>query len=281
VKLRKITLKGFKTFPRKTEIEYKEGINIIIGPNGSGKSNIVDAVKWALGEKSIKSLRGGNMDDVIFKGNDQGMLPSNFASVSMIFDNQDRKLRLDVDEVEIERAFSKDKASKFMINKKRAKLKEIVSLFADTGITSNSYAIIEQGKINNLLLSSSQEKRVIFEEAAGVMNEKFEKIETERKLDRAGENLQRIDDIIEEKDKHYGSLKRAVSKYNRYLQFKDNLNEKKRRYNGLNYLHFKEELEKFDEKRNPLFLKKAALLKEVSQLESELAELDLAITNIW
>ncbi|MCK4644365.1 chromosome segregation protein SMC [bacterium] len=280
MKLKSVALKGFKTFPRKTKIELKSGINIIIGPNGSGKSNVVDAVKWTLGEKSPKSLRGGQMEDVIFKGNDK-MNPSGFAEVELKFDNLDRKLRMDLDEITVSRKFSRDKSSKFTINDRRAKMKEIVALFADTGITSNSYAIIEQGKIENFLLASTKERRLIFEEAAGVMGEKIEKIETERKLHRTEENLQRIADIIAEKDKQYGGLKRAVSKYERYMDYRNKLAEIKKLFSGLKYLVFEDDIKQYDDKRSPLSLKKAELLKTISLKEEERAKREQEIKSAW
>ena len=277
--LKKIILKGFKSFSNKTIFDLSDGLNIIIGPNGSGKSNVVDAIRWVIGEKSVKTLRGKAMEDVIFKGA-ENVNPANFAEVSLIFSNEGRTLKIDSDEIEIKRLLVRDKPGKFYINGKVVRMKEIEKLLGNIGLTSNGYSIIQQGEIEKFINYSSGEKRILFEEAAGIIPEKIKKKETENQLNRTIDNLKRIEDIIKEKKKIQDGLKRSLGKLNRYNKLKEELIEKKNMFNGLNYLKFKIQQEQF-EKDNPLLNEKAALLANITKLEERLASENKKLQDIW
>ena len=194
MRLAKITAVGFKSFADKTELVFDRPITGIVGPNGCGKSNVVDALKWVLGEQSAKSLRGGAMMDVIFNGA-ATRKPSGMASVTLTFDNPklddgSRKLPLDLDRVSVTRQLYRDGSSEYLINNQRARLRDIRELFMDTGVGTDAYSIIEQGKVDVLLQSNPAERREIFEEAAGISRFKARKKEAVRKLERAEQNLE-------------------------------------------------------------------------------------------
>ncbi len=221
--LKEIKAQGFKSFADKTDIELTNGITGIVGPNGSGKSNIVDAVRWVLGEQSVKSLRGdGNMTDVIFSGS-KSRNPMNVASVSLIFDNTDKYLPLEYDEVAIKRRVYKDGTNEYFLNNERVRLKDITNLLLDSGIAKESFNIISQGKIESIISSKPTERRVIFEEAAGVLKYKRRKEEAIRKLDKTHNNLNRINDIIKELEPQIEPLKEAKEKALEYTKTKDEL----------------------------------------------------------
>ena len=196
--LKKIELHGFKSFADKVNIEFQPGITGIVGPNGCGKSNISDAVRWVLGEQSVKSLRGSNMADVIFAGS-QDRRAQNLAEVTLIFDNSDRMLNYDYNEVEItRRLYRQGNEAEYLLNRQQCRLKDITDLLLDTGLGRDSLSIISQGNISNFADSRPEERRVIFEEAAGVSKYKKRKIEAIRKLERTTDNLNRIKDIVYE-----------------------------------------------------------------------------------
>lgn len=223
--LKEIKSQGFKSFADKTNIELTNGITGIVGPNGSGKSNVVDAVRWVLGEQSVKSLRGdGNMTDVIFSGS-KSRNAMNVASVTLVFDNQDKYLPLEYDEVEIKRRVYKDGTNEYFLNGERVRLKDITNLLLDSGIAKESFNIISQGKIETIISSKPSERRVIFEEAAGVLKYKRRKEEAIRKLDKTHSNLSRVGDIINELEPQIKPLKEAKEKALEYLEIKENLEE--------------------------------------------------------
>ena len=196
--LKKIVAQGFKSFADKTTIELNNGIIGIVGPNGSGKSNVVDAVRWVLGEQSVKSLRGdGNMTDVIFSGS-KSRNSSNVASVTLIFDNSDSYLSLPYTEVSIKRRVYKDGTNEYYLNNEKCRLKDVVNILLDSGIAKESFNIISQGKIEEIIASKPNERRVVFEEAAGVLKYKRRKEESLRKLEKTHSNMQRVNDIISE-----------------------------------------------------------------------------------
>ena len=173
--LKKIIASGFKSFADKTVIELTDGITGVVGPNGSGKSNVVDAVRWVLGEQSIKSLRGdNNMTDVIFSGS-KSRKPQNVATVTLVFDNQDHYLKIDFNEVAIRRRVYKDGTNEYSINEEKCRLKDVTDLFLDTGIAKESFNIISQGKVSEIITSKPENRRTIFEEAAGVLKYKKRK----------------------------------------------------------------------------------------------------------
>ena len=221
--LKSLKAHGFKSFADKTNLEFTNGINGIVGPNGSGKSNVVDAIRWVLGEQSVKSLRGeGTMTDVIFSGS-KSRNPMNVASVSLIFDNADHYLPLDYDEVEIKRRVYKDGTNEYFLNSERVRLKDLTNLLLDSGIAKESFNIISQGKIESIISSKPNERRIIFEEAAGVLKYKRRKEEAIKKLDKTHDNKNRINDILKELEDRLNPLKEAKDKAIEYQKVKDKL----------------------------------------------------------
>lgn len=222
--LKEIELFGFKSFADKTKIKVSDGITVIVGPNGCGKSNILDAVRWVLGEQSAKSLRGGRMEDVIFNGS-RNRAPLNFAEVTLVFDNKDGILRTELSEVSVTRRLFRDGESVYMINKKPCRMKDIVELFLDTGFGKNTYSIIEQGKIDAIINAKPHERRVFFEEAAGINKYRFRREEAFRKLKATQENLDRLNDILSEIEKNYNKLSRQTEKARKYRELQKELRE--------------------------------------------------------
>ena len=221
--LKSIKAIGFKSFCDPINIELTDKITGIVGPNGSGKSNVVDAVRWVLGEQSVKSLRGeGSMIDVIFTGS-KSRKASNYASVSLIFDNKDRYLSLDVDEVIIKRTIYKSGENEYSINKQKCRLKDILELFTDTGASKESFNIISQGDIGNILSSKAEDRRIIFEDAANVLKYKKRKEEALKKLTITKDNIQRVEDIISEITNQLNPLKDQSIKAQKYIENKKEL----------------------------------------------------------
>ena len=221
--LKSLKAHGFKSFADKTNLEFTNGINGIVGPNGSGKSNVVDAIRWVLGEQSVKSLRGeGTMTDVIFSGS-KSRSPMNVASVSLIFDNADHYFPLDYDEVEIKRRVYKDGTNEYFLNGERVRLKDLTNLLLDSSIAKESFNIISQGKIESIISSKPNERRIIFEEAAGVLKYKRRKEEAIKKLDKTHDNKNRINDILKELEDRLNPLKEAKDKALEYQKVKDKL----------------------------------------------------------
>ncbi|HOJ29931.1 MAG TPA: AAA family ATPase, partial [Spirochaetota bacterium] len=188
---------GFKSFADKTKINFEKGITAIVGPNGCGKSNIVDAIKWVLGEKQAKNIRGDKMEDIIFAGTDQRK-PLSLAEVSLVINNTNRILNIDSDTVTVTRRVFRDGESEYMINKSPVRLKDIEELFLDTGLGKASYSVMEQGKIDLILSTKAEDRRYIFEEAAGISRFKVQKKESLKKLEDTTVNLERLNDIIKE-----------------------------------------------------------------------------------
>ena len=205
MKLKKLEINGFKSFADRTEIIFGQGITGIVGPNGCGKSNIGDAVRWVLGEQSPKTLRGSRMEDVIFGGT-QKRRRSSFCEVSLLFDNEDGKLKSSYSEVNVTRRVYRDGESEYLLNHVACRLKDIQELFRDTGIGREGYSLIGQGRIDEILSQKSEDRRQVFEEAAGIMTYRVRKEEAERKLARTAEHLSRVYDIIDEIEKHLGKL---------------------------------------------------------------------------
>lgn len=220
--LKEIRAYGFKSFADKINIEFSNNINGIVGPNGSGKSNIVDAVRWVLGEQSIKSLRGDTSTDVIFSGS-KSRKALNSASVTLVFDNSDKAINLDFNEVAIKRILYRTGENEYYINNERVRLKDISELLMDTGGSKESFNIISQGKIDEIILAKPTDRRVIIEEAAGVLKYKKRKEEALRKLDRTHQNLIRINDLIQEIETNLDPLKEQSDKARVYLELKDEL----------------------------------------------------------
>lgn len=220
--LKKLELQGFKSFADKTVLEFMPGITTVIGPNGSGKSNISDAIRWVLGEQSMKSLRGSKTEDVIFAGT-QNRKSLGFAEVSMVMDNSDQKLPIEYNEVTITRKLYRSGESGYYINKTPCRLKDVLELFMDTGIGKDGYSIIGQGKIDEILSNKSEERRHIFEEAAGIVKYRVRKVESEKKLEQTKLNLLRINDIISEIEANIEPTKIQAEKAKEYLRLRDEL----------------------------------------------------------
>ena len=188
MKLKKIELQGFKSFADKTQIDFLDGVTTIVGPNGSGKSNISDALRWVLGEQSVKTLRGSKMEDVIFAGT-QARKKVGFAEVSMYIDNSDMALPVEYKEVVVTRRVYRTGESNYLINNNECRLKDIQELFMDTGVGKDGYSIISQGKIDEILSTKSDDRRSIFEEASGIVKYRTRKEESEKKLEQTKVNL--------------------------------------------------------------------------------------------
>lgn len=216
--LKSIEAQGFKSFADKTVLTFGKGITAVVGPNGSGKSNISDAVRWVLGEQSTKTLRSHKMEDVIFGGT-AARRPQGFAEVTLTIDNRDRSLNFDNDTVSITRRYYRSGESEYQINKATVLLKNIHELFMDTGLGRDGYSMIGQGKIDSIVGSKSNERRDIFEEAAGISKYRYRKLEAERKLDRAEENLLRLRDILAELEDRVGPLAEQSKKAEAFLEY--------------------------------------------------------------
>lgn len=215
--LKSVTMQGFKSFANKTKIELDESITAIVGPNGSGKSNITDAITWVLGETSVKNLRGSKMEDVIFSGTDNKK-PLGMAQVTIVFDNSDRTLDTPYNEVSVTRRMYRSLESEFLINNKKCRLKDIKELFMDTGIGKDGYSLIGQGKIESVLSSRPEDRRAIFEEAAGISKFKYKKVQSKNKLLKTEENLIRIEDLLTEISNQEESLNKQAEKAKKYLE---------------------------------------------------------------
>src|SRR6266550_3799522 len=213
--LQSLELLGFKSFADKTILNFHEGITAVVGPNGCGKSNVLDAVRWALGEQSAKSLRGDEMADVIFNGADTRK-PVGFAEVSLTFSGCAEELGIDWHDVRVTRRVYRDGNSEYLLNKTQCRLRDIQNLFADTGVGRSAYSMMEQGKIDMILSSRPEDRRAIFEEAAGITKYKAQKKEALRKLEATDANLLRLTDIIREVKRQIGSLQRQAGKARRY-----------------------------------------------------------------
>ena len=225
--LKALELSGFKSFAEKTRFEFPAGITVVVGPNGSGKSNIVDAIKWVLGEQSAKSLRGKDMSDVIFKGSGgpDGRRPANAAQATIVLENGNRQFDFDADEVHVSRRVYRSGETEYLINGQTSRLKDIRNLFRGTGVGTDAYSLIEQGKVERLLQTNAKDRRAIFEEAAGISRFKAKKVEAQRRLARVEANLIRLADIVEEVGSRYRSVKAQASKAARYKEYSDRLKD--------------------------------------------------------
>ena len=220
--LKRMELQGFKSFADRTVLEFKPGITAVIGPNGSGKSNISDAIRWVLGEQSMKSLRGAKSEDVIFAGT-QARKSLGFAEVSIVIDNTDGRLPIEYTEVTVTRKIYRSGETGYFINKTPCRLKDILELFMDTGIGKDGYSIIGQGKIDEILSNKSEDRRHIFEEAAGIVKYRVRKQESEKKLEQTKLNLLRINDILAEIEGNIEPLKEQSDKARKYLDLREEL----------------------------------------------------------
>ncbi len=222
--LKALELNGFKSFADRTRFEFPEGITVVVGPNGSGKSNVVDAIKWVLGAQSVKALRGKEMTDVIFSGA-QGRKQTNSAEVSLILDNSAGNFDFDSSEIHVTRRVYRSGESEYLINRQQCRLRDLKDVFAGTGMSTGAYSIIEQGKVDALLQSSPRERRLIFEEAAGISRFKQKRQEATRRLERIDQNLLRLSDIVDELDSRLRSVRSQAGKAKKYKECSDRLKE--------------------------------------------------------
>ena len=220
--LKRLELQGFKSFADKTVLEFMPGITTVIGPNGSGKSNISDSIRWVLGEQSMKSLRGSKSEDIIFAGT-QNRKSLGFAEASIVIDNTDGKLPIEYSEVTVTRRIYRNGESGYYINKTPCRLKDVLELFMDTGIGKDGYSIIGQGKIDEILSNKSEDRRAIFEEAAGIVKYRVRKAESEKKLEQTKLNLLRINDILAEIEANIEPLKKQSEKAKKFLDLREEL----------------------------------------------------------
>lgn len=220
--LKSLDIFGFKSFADKTHIDFSDGITSLLGPNGCGKSNIVDSIKWVLGEQSTKTLRASKMEDVIFNGNDKRK-PMQFAEVTLTIDNSEHHLPTDVPEVEIKRRIFRTGESEYYLNRNRCLLRNVRELFFDTGVGKSAYSILEQGKIDQILSSKPEDRRYIFEEAAGISRFKMECNDAQRKIERTDENIAQVENIIKVEKRSYDSLKGQAEKARTYNELQKKL----------------------------------------------------------
>jgi chromosome segregation protein len=277
--LKRLELVGFKSFAEKTQFDFAHGITGIVGPNGSGKSNIVDAVRWVLGEQSAKSLRGGEMADVIFNGS-SSRRSHGLAEVTMTFDNSHRALATDAEEVQITRRVYRSGEGEYLINHQPSRLKDIKDLFLGSGAGTDAYSIIEQGRVDVLLQATTRERRTIFEEAAGISRFKAKKTETLRKLERVDQNLERLRDIVDEVEKQLRSVKLQAAKAERYQEYTNRLQELRVALGLQEYHQLSEELHREMAVLEEL---RAALQEHATQAEtheSNLRRLEEALTQL-
>lgn len=250
---------GFKSFAERTTIDFVPGVTAVVGPNGSGKSNVIDAIRWVLGETSAKSLRGSKMEDIIFSGSDSRK-PLNFAEVTITFDNSDNYLKTEFQEVSVTRRVYRSGDSEYQINKQSCRLKDIVDLFMDTGLGKEAFSIIGQGKIDSILNSKPEERRTIFEEAAGVLKYKTRKKKAVGKLEETRLNLSRVNDIIRELDAQINPLKEQAIIAEDYLIKKSELKQFE-----VGFLAY--EIEELNERYNQL----AGRISSNEEIERELS----------
>lgn len=241
--LRRITICGFKSFSNKVDFDFGPGVTCVVGPNGCGKSNVVDAFRWVLGEQSARSLRGRQMTDMIFSGSSTRP-SSSLAQVDLVFNNADRTLPMDCEEVTITRKLYRSGESEYLLNQESMRLKDIRELFLDTGVGVDAYSVIEQGRVDSLLQSNPNDRRAIFEEAAGISRYKARRKEAERKLDRTQQNLLRVSDIIEELEKRLRSVKLQAGKARSYRTYETRLNELRSAYAMAEYDKYADQIDR-------------------------------------
>lgn len=282
--LKEIKISGFKSFADKTNITLDDKITCIVGPNGSGKSNIIDAVKWVLGEQSIKSLRGtNNMSDVIFAGS-KSRSPLNLASVSLVFDNSDSYLKVPYTEISVTRKVFRSGENEYYLNNEKCRLKDIYDLFLDSGMGKYAFNIISQGEVSKIISDSPLERRTIFEEAAGVLKYKRRKEEALKKLDKTNENLTRVKDIIKELEEQIEPLRIQSEKANKYLKIKENLEQIEIALiaNDLEKLNvlYHEQTKQIEDLTNEIIEKTTSITNDDIELENKKQELEKINENL-
>ena len=278
--LKSIEMQGFKSFANKTILQFHDGITGVVGPNGSGKSNVGDAVRWVLGEQSAKQLRGGNMQDVIFSGTETRK-PLGYASVAITLDNSDHKLNVDFEEVTVTRRLYRSGESEYLMNGASCRLKDINELFYDTGIGKEGYSIIGQGQIDKILSGKPEERRELFDEAAGIVKYKKRKATAEKNLEVERQNLVRVNDILTELEKQVGPLEKQSEKAREYLRLKEELKKYEISLFIQDYDSFKEELTETgnnisnaEKELDALKQKQESTKEEYETVENQIREFD-------
>ncbi len=277
--LKALELTGFKSFADKTRFEFPPGITVVVGPNGSGKSNIVDAVKWVLGEQSVKSLRGREMADVIFNGSG-ARRPMNSAEITLTFNNAGGLLTLDAPEVHITRRVYRSGESEYLINRQPARLRDIRDLLAGTGMGTQAYSVIEQGKVDVLLQSSPRDRRMIFEEAAGISRFKARKLEALRRLERVDQNLLRLGDIVDEVEGRLRGVRMQAGKARRYREYTERLQELRTQVGLVDWRRLTGELAEFEAAIARCRQDRDAAAAEAERADADVLELDARISEL-
>lgn len=284
--LKRLDVMGFKSFAERISIDFVEGVTAVVGPNGSGKSNVTDAIRWVLGEQSAKSLRGAKMEDIIFAGSDSRK-SLNFAEVTLTLNNENQFLPLDYQEVSVTRRVFRSGESEFFINKQNCRLKDIVDLFMDSGLGREAFSIISQGKVEEILSSKAEERRTIFEEAAGVLKYKTRKKKAEQKLIETRDNLNRVQDILHELEGQVEPLKIQASMAKDYLKKKEELQqyEVALTVHEIEVLHGKwQELSKQNEEHINQEMKMSTELQQkeavIEQLRDRVTALDESVSDL-
>ncbi len=266
--LKSMELFGFKSFADRTLVKFGQGITAIVGPNGCGKSNVVDAIKWVLGEKSARNIRGDKMEDVIFSGTDQRKAVS-LAEVSLTIDNSKKILDFDSDSVTIGRRIFRDGESEYLLNKSPVRLKDIEKLLMDTGIGKSAYSVMEQGKMDLILSTSAEDRRYIFEEAAGISRYKHQKKESLKKLQDTGANLERINDIINEIEREKEFKRKQAEKTRIYIDYMKKYSDFDIRLNVIKHRDILKRQEKIQEDIERLMREREAISAKVASISSE------------
>lgn len=277
--LKSLEMFGFKSFADRTRFDFSRGITCVVGPNGSGKSNVVDSIKWVLGDQSPKSLRGKEMTDVIFNGA-SGRKPAAFAEVLLTFDNSSKCLTLDAAEVQIGRRLWRNGDSEYLINQQPARLKDIKDLFLGTGAGSSAYSIIEQGRVDQILQSNAAARRHVFEEAAGVSRYKARKEEATRKLERVEQNLLRLRDIVDEVESQLNSMRTQASKASKYREISAELREWWFGLAADDHRHFSAQLAIVEAELHAGEVELAELSSRQQELEQKLSVFDAEIAEV-
>ncbi len=277
--LKALELIGFKSFAGKTRFEFPSGITAVVGPNGSGKSNIVDAVKWVLGEQSVKSLRGKEMSDVIFNGSGTRR-PMNSAEITLTFDNSSQLLDVDTPEVHITRRVYRSGEGEYLINRQPCRLRDIRDLLSGTGMGTQAYSIIEQGKVDVLLQASARDRRMIFEEAAGISRFKAKKVEALRRLDRVEQNLLRLSDIVDEVDNRLRSVRAQAGKARRYREHTSRLQDLRTQVGLVDWRRLTEKLNRYEDQITTLGDQRDAAVADAEATEARLLEAEARAGDI-
>ncbi len=273
MRLKKLELHGFKSFADKTEFTFEEGVTGFVGPNGSGKSNVVDAMKWILGEQSAKSLRGNEMADVIFNGNGSRR-PMPFAEASLTIINDRGLLPIDFEEVRVTRRLFRTGESEYLLNNQPCRLRDLKELFMDTGIGATSYSFIEQGKVDRLLQANAKERRAVFEEAAGISKYKAKKREAQNKLARVDQNLLRLNDIIEEVQRRLRSIRIQAGRARKYKEYSNKLKELRIAFSLRTYRELGRQAKEAAKGLGELKDRTAEVSAQISALEAQIAAYD-------